>query len=352
MRQKLLLLLIFLSFSDFIRAQDMVSGIKLSQKSVLTQRIGTTDITVTYHSPQVNGRKIFGGLVPYDFVIDGKEYAWRAGSNNRTTVEFTHDVRVEGKPLPKGKYGLVVLVSKKEWTFVFSSNMTWGAFQYDRANDVLRVTVPVEKVSFQEWLSYDFIDREAISGKLALRWEKSQAAVKIEVEVKANIIADTEAKTDKEFSDYLTLAQYKRDLQLIDAEGQLALAEQALRAEENFQTKIYKADVLLELGRTAEGNALKEEALAMAEGFNMYYYGLSKILLQNNQKEAHKLLTDYAKKKPNDWIAHLALGEYYIKTGNQKKVVAHMKLAFENAPDNWRNYARYLYLQNKLILER
>jgi len=333
-------------------AQDMVSGIKLSQRAKVTQRIGTTDVTVTYHSPQVKGRKIFGGIVPYDFVVDGKEYAWRAGSNNRTTVKFEHDVLVEGQPLKADTYGLVVLVSKKEWTFVFSSNKTWGAFQYDKANDVLRVTVPVEKVGFQEWLSYNFIDPEPTSARMTLRWEKSQAAIKIETNVKANIIAATEKKEDKKYSDYLTLAQYKRDLQLIDANEAVVLANQALEAEENFRSKIYKADLLLELGRTAEGEKLKAEALAMAEGFDMYYYGLSKILLENDKEASFKYLSDYVTLKPNDWIAHLSLGEYYLKVGNQKKVVEHMKKAFENAPDNWRNYARYLYQQNRLMLEK
>ena len=127
-------------FAIEAQAQDMLGTVKLSQKSTIIQRIGNTDITVVYHSPKVNGRKIFGGIVPYDFVVDGKEYAWRAGSNNRTTIEFTHDVTIEGQLLKAGSYGLVILVSEKEWTWVFSSNKTWGAFQYDKANDVLRVT--------------------------------------------------------------------------------------------------------------------------------------------------------------------------------------------------------------------
>ena len=338
-------------FAIEAQAQDMLGTVKLSQKSTIIQRIGNTDITVVYHSPKVNGRKIFGGIVPFDFVVDGKEYAWRAGSNNRTTIEFTHDVTIEGQLLKAGSYGLVILVSEKEWTWVFSSNKTWGAFQYDQANDVLRVTVPTQQAPFQEWLSYDFINRESESAGLELHWERTRSVLNIKVDVTANMIAQNEAVEEKKYGEYIALAYYKRKAGLVDAAGALEIAEQALAAEANFQTKIYKADLLIELGRKKEGEALKAEALAEAEGFNMYYYGLSYLLLRDNKKEAHRLLTDYVKRKPNDWIAHLSLGEYYLKDGKQKKVVAHFKQAYENAPDNWRNYARYLYLQNKLVLE-
>ena len=92
-----------------------------SQHAVLTQRIGITDITVNYHRPLVNGRKIWGGLVPYGQV-------WRAGANENTTITFTDPVTVEGKPLAKGTYGLHMIPGKKEWTVVFSKNSTsWGA---------------------------------------------------------------------------------------------------------------------------------------------------------------------------------------------------------------------------------
>src|SRR3954468_4471018 len=67
----------------------------VSQAAEAKQRIALTDITVKYHRPLVNGRKIWGGLVPYGKV-------WRAGADENTIIEFSDDVSVEGKPLPKG----------------------------------------------------------------------------------------------------------------------------------------------------------------------------------------------------------------------------------------------------------
>src|SRR6266851_10316279 len=83
-----------------------------SQHSVLTQRIGITDVTINYHRPLVNKRKVWGGLVPYGQV-------WRSGANENTTIDFTDPVTIEGKALPKGAYGLHMIPGENEWTVIF-----------------------------------------------------------------------------------------------------------------------------------------------------------------------------------------------------------------------------------------
>ena len=69
---------------------------RTSQRAVLTQRIGLTDVTIVYHRPLMGGRRIFGDVVSYGRV-------WRAGANDNTTIEFTDPVTVEGHPLPAGR---------------------------------------------------------------------------------------------------------------------------------------------------------------------------------------------------------------------------------------------------------
>ncbi len=73
-----------------------------SQFAINIQRIGVTDVKIVYHRPLVNGRKVWGGLVPYGQV-------WRAGANENTTITFPTDVMIEGKPLAAGTYGLHML---------------------------------------------------------------------------------------------------------------------------------------------------------------------------------------------------------------------------------------------------
>src|SRR5580658_5856019 len=76
----------------------------VSQRAVVTQRIGLTDITIVYHEPMVGGREIWGKTIPYGKV-------WRAGANENTTITFADDVSVEGKPLPRSEERRV----GKEW---------------------------------------------------------------------------------------------------------------------------------------------------------------------------------------------------------------------------------------------
>jgi hypothetical protein len=107
----------------------------VSQLAVTKQRVGLTDITVTYHRPLVNARKIWGGLVPLGEV-------WRAGANENTTIEFSDAVSVEGQPLAKGIYGLHMIPTADSWTIIFSKMASaWGSYTYSQAEDALRVTV-------------------------------------------------------------------------------------------------------------------------------------------------------------------------------------------------------------------
>src|ERR1043166_3245399 len=88
-----------LGLGGTLSAQNDLRLPDVSQAAEVKQRIALTDITINYHRPLVNGRKIWGGLVPYGKV-------WRAGANENTTIEFSDPVSIEGQPLPKGLYGL------------------------------------------------------------------------------------------------------------------------------------------------------------------------------------------------------------------------------------------------------
>ena len=79
-----------------------------SQRASVSQRLGLTSVTIDYHRPQVRGRKVWGELVPFGKV-------WRAGANENTVITFTDPVKIEGKPLAKGSYGLHMLPTETSW---------------------------------------------------------------------------------------------------------------------------------------------------------------------------------------------------------------------------------------------
>lgn len=119
-------------------------------------------ITIDYSQPSVKGRKIWGGLVPFDEV-------WRTGANETTTIEVSADVEVEGQKLPKGKYALFTIPGEKEWTIIINKTIAWGAYSYKQSEDVLRVKVPSKPAAeFHEMFTIHVSD----AGVVSLLWEQ------------------------------------------------------------------------------------------------------------------------------------------------------------------------------------
>lgn len=135
-------------------------------------KIGNKEFKVHYGSPAVKGRTIWGDLVPYNVV-------WRTGANEATYIEIPQDILVEGKNLPAGKYSLFTIPKESgPWTVIFNSewNLEHGHFQYDEANDVLRVeSSPTWETTSSERLSIDIE-----SPGIVIRWEKLKLPIAIQ----------------------------------------------------------------------------------------------------------------------------------------------------------------------------
>src|SRR5713226_895779 len=138
---------------------------RASQKQVVTQTVGFTDVTITYSRPGVKGRQIWGALVPFDKV-------WRTGANEATTISFSDDVTINGQALPKGTYSLHTIPGQAEWTIVFNNvSNQWGSFTYDPAKDALRVKAKPQSAPFAEWLTCEVPQLSADQATIAIHWE-------------------------------------------------------------------------------------------------------------------------------------------------------------------------------------
>ena len=170
--------LLAIVWSGVSGAQSVILDLpRQSQRAQLSQRIGITDITINYHRPLVNNRKVWDGLVPYGQV-------WRAGANENTTISFSDPVTIEGKALDKGTYGLFMIPTADQWTIIFSKNATsWGAFTYNEAEDALRVTVKPAATEMHNTLTYDFDDVQPNSAVVTMAWEKVAVPFKVAVDV-------------------------------------------------------------------------------------------------------------------------------------------------------------------------
>mgnify|MGYP001609812212 CR=1 FL=1 len=139
-----------------------------NQRCEVAQYMGLVKATIVYNSPDVAGREIWGKLVPYGMASLGfaksteqNPSPWRVGANENTTITFSHDVQVEGKPLKAGTYGLHMIPGQEEWVVIFSNNSTsWGSYMYLPSEDALRVNVKAKPCDeFTEFLTFDFTDR-------------------------------------------------------------------------------------------------------------------------------------------------------------------------------------------------
>jgi hypothetical protein len=139
---------------------------RVSPDQMLKQTVGLTDITITYSRPAVKGRQVWGALVPYDKV-------WRTGANDATTITFSDDVTINDKPLPKGSYSLHTIPGKDEWTIIFNKTAKqWGSFEYDQAQDALRVTAKPVSAPFAEWMTFEIPQLAPESATVQIHWEK------------------------------------------------------------------------------------------------------------------------------------------------------------------------------------
>ncbi len=127
---------------------------------------------VIYSRPQVNGRKIFGGLQEYDEV-------WRLGANEATEIEFFKDVEINRKKIKKGRYTLYAIPSQDKWTLIVNKETdTWGSFRYDSLKDVVRMDLPVKKNELTEDFSI-FFEKTNSGANMNMYWEDVKVALPI-----------------------------------------------------------------------------------------------------------------------------------------------------------------------------
>ncbi|HEX7182908.1 MAG TPA: DUF2911 domain-containing protein [Thermoanaerobaculia bacterium] len=325
-----------------------------NQLSSVTQGIGLVRLTIQYNSPNVHSPegedrrgKIWGGLVPYGmtnlgFGTCGDQCPWRGGANENTVFTTTHDVKVQGQPLPAGSYGLHFVPGPEEWTIIFSKNHTsWGSFFYDAKEDALRVKAKPEKSEYHEWLTYEFTDRETDRATVALKWEELQVPFTVTVDnikdlyVEA-IRRDLRTSTGFTWQNWVEAARYALDNKVNLEEG-LRWADQAIHSpigQENFTTLTTLADLQAANGKTEESRKTMELALnhRTAGPLDVHMYG-RQLQRQNKNEEALKVFELNAKRFPNQWPVHVGLARGYFAVGRNKEALAEARLALPQAPD-------------------
>jgi tetratricopeptide (TPR) repeat protein len=327
--------LLLAALSGVSSAQSFVLDLPLqSQRARISQRIGITDITISYHRPLVNERKVWDGVVPYGKV-------WRAGANENTTITFSDPVQVEGKPLDKGTYGLHMIPTADEWTIIFSKNSTsWGAFTYDQAEDALRVAVKPKAADMHNALTYDFDDLQKDSAVVELEWEKLAVPFKVSVDVH-DVVQASLKKQLRNLSQYTWMswddaANYLITEKVALSEA-LTYANKSIENEDRYDNEITKSKALTALNRKDEAATAQKKALDMASPLQIHLFARG-LQGEKRSEEAFAIFRENAKKHPDQWFVHSGLARMYCAQGKFDDAAKEMKVAWAGAPDNQKSY--------------
>lgn len=238
-------------------AQQQLDLPRPSPNATVSQMVGVTKVSIQYSSPGVKGRKVWGDLVPYGEV-------WRTGANENTTITFSTPVKIGGKELPAGTYGLQTIPTEGDWTVIFSKNADlWGAFNYKPENDALRIQVKPQTVADSlERMTFTFEDTTDTSSNVVLRWEKLRVPFTVEVDTPKLVTAKVQEavrwQTPFQAANYCI-----QNNTCLDEAGRWIDASIAL--QENFNNLRAKAMLLAKKNDTKGAATYGERALAAAK---------------------------------------------------------------------------------------
>lgn len=333
--KKVLILLLFACSVVNLYSQMDVPAAGGNPRATIKETVGITDITLSYSRPDVAGRdgKVWGTLVTYgfstnSFITNRPTAPWRAGANENTTISFEHDVKLEGKSIPSGTYGIHMAVWPDSVILILSKqNDAWGSFYYEEKHDQIRTVLkPQMNDKSVEWLKYEFIDHKEKSCTVALMWEKWIIPFKIDVDVDNIVIAKLreQVTSQKGFNstNMLQASQYciNKGINLDEA---LTWAQRALSGfggQRSFVTLRNVATAYEKLNKLQPADSIMDEALPMASAAQYVAYGRS-LLAQKRPDKALDIMNAAFKQFGSTQGTNTGLAYALSAKGNYPKAI-------------------------------
>lgn len=191
-------------FAAFLQAnaQAQINMPRPSPNASVSQSIGLAEVKIAYSRPQIKGRKIFGGLVPFDKI-------WRTGANAPTKVSITDTVLINGKKIAPGDYGLYTIPGAAAWTIILGKNPNTNADDYKDDQEVIRFTVKPEVLPAPvEAFTIGFVNASNSYADLEISWEKTAVKFRIVNEFDAKVMAQINEKIGVDAMLYFQAASY------------------------------------------------------------------------------------------------------------------------------------------------
>jgi hypothetical protein len=249
-----------LCMATFSYSQPLTTP-QLSPTQTLKQNFGLASIELSYSRPSVKGRKVFETEVaPYGKV-------WRTGANTATTLIFAEEVQIGGTKIPAGKYGLLSIPNRDEWTLIISKQLdVTSAGAYKQESDVVRYTaMPVRLSQPVETFTIQFANITAGSTDLQIMWENTMVTLPIVAETDKKIMAQIDNTLNKDNRPYMASAMYYVDNNK-DLNQAVTWFDKAIEQNpKSFNAYYQKANALVKLGKKDEARRAANKSLELAK---------------------------------------------------------------------------------------
>jgi tetratricopeptide (TPR) repeat protein len=302
---------------------------KQSPRASVSQTVGLTTIGLTYDRPAVNGRRVWGALVPFDSV-------WRAGANENTVLELSSSTRIGGQTLGAGRYGLHMIPTNGDWTIILSRQANaWGSFSYDPKEDALRFKATPAPGDMHERLTYTFDDPTDSAVVLTLRWEKLAVPFTIGVDAKT-VVTDSLREQLRGLGRFFwqpwSQAAAWCAANGANLEEATTWADKSIAMNENFTNLRVKAALLGQRGDEAGAQAAAQRSLAIATEAELNTYGYL-LMGQGKVDSALVIFRKNTKDHPKSWNTYDSLAEAYAKKGDTKLAIRNYSKALAMTQD-------------------
>jgi hypothetical protein len=300
-----------------------------SPRATVSQVVGLTTLSVDYGRPGVNGRAIWGALVPWDSV-------WRAGANVNTVFASTSAFTFGGTTLPAGRYGVFMIPGRQQWTVILSRQANaWGAFSYTPTEDAVRVTVTPKATDMVERLQYTLDDPAAKTVTLTMRWEKVSVSVPVAID-RDVVVIDSLKSQLRNLARFWGTSWEQAAAWALNNTSNVDIAEvwadTAVALAPNFASYNLKAAILDRRGEKARADSLRQAHLSIASEGELNVYGYQ-LLNQKRNSEAIAIFLRNTKDHPESWNTWDSLGEAYAVTGDKSKAVTSYQKALSLTTD-------------------
>ncbi len=256
--KKILLALLVAGTFGIANAQEMPAP---SPAATNMQRVGLTDVEITYSRPSLKGRTIFGELVPFGEV-------WRTGANASTKIKFSTEVMIGETKIPAGTYSFYAIPTESKWTLILNSNLTlWGSDGYQASEDVVRLDVEPMDLGFKmESMTINIQNLTEKGAIIALAWENVVVAMPFSVESEKQVAKNMEKALNDAYRANRNAAEYYADKG--DFEKAMKHIDMAIEMNNtSWYTQFIKAEILAKSGDLKKAIKQGEMAIGMGDAY-------------------------------------------------------------------------------------